>query len=199
MQKAVIGQLYSLTEFYQILYQAMRSRKYLSRAKKSGAINLNFEEKVMLAVTEVNRCAICSYAHTKIALEAGMSNEEIHRLLHGDTEAVADDELPAILFAQHYADSRANPSKQAWQRILTVYGEDKAKGILGAIRKIMLGNALGIALGSLKGRIQGKADPRSNLLYEISMLLATILFFPVSLVHTFISGLRKAPLISFLP
>ncbi|MFC0273464.1 carboxymuconolactone decarboxylase family protein [Metabacillus herbersteinensis] len=31
----------------------------------------------MLAVTEVNGCEFCSYSHTKIALEQGMSQEEI--------------------------------------------------------------------------------------------------------------------------
>jgi AhpD family alkylhydroperoxidase len=41
----------------------------------------------MLAVTEVNGCEMCSYAHTKMALEAGLSNDEIQQMLAGDNWA----------------------------------------------------------------------------------------------------------------
>lgn len=196
--KTVHGKkLYSLREIYRIIYLALRSGKYMLRVKKSGAISLSFKERIMLAVTEVNHCVMCSYEHTTIALEAGMDNEEIHALLAGDTENVPEEELPAILFAQHYADKRGYPSKEAWQRILTVYGEEKAKGILGIIRGIMMGNAMGIAFGSLKGRSKGKPDPRSSLLYEIAALIASLLFLPVAAIHGLFADLFRRPLISF--
>lgn len=189
MQKVAGRKLYSLTEFYRILYLGLRTHKYLSKAQKIGSINTWFVERIMLAVTEVNQCPLCSYGHTKIALEAGMGNEEIQDLLAGSTDTVPDDEIAAVLFAQHYADSRGNPSKDAWQRIVDIYGEPKAKGILGAIRMIMLGNAFGIVLNSLKDRLKGRPDNRSNLLYEIGIILAFIVFLPVALIHTLISNL----------
>lgn len=195
--KTVYGKkLYSLKEIYRIFYLALRSGKYMLLAKKSGAISLPFKERIMLAVTEVNHCVMCSYEHTKIALEAGMDNAEIQALLAGDTENVPKEELPAILFAQHYADKRGYPSKEAWQRILTVYGEEKAKGVLGIIRGIMLGNAMGIAFGSLKGRLKGKSDPRSSLLYEITVLLASLLFLPAAAIHALLADLFRLPLIA---
>ena len=45
--------------------------------KKERQLSEHFIERIMLAVTEVNGCAVWSYAHTKMALEAGMTNEEI--------------------------------------------------------------------------------------------------------------------------
>lgn len=50
----------------------------------------------MLEVTEVNGCEVCSYAHTKIALEKGLSNKEIQMLLSGNVERVSADEAVAI-------------------------------------------------------------------------------------------------------
>jgi AhpD family alkylhydroperoxidase len=189
--------LFSLKEVYRIFYLALRSGKSMLRAQKSGAISLPFKERIMLAVTKVNHCVMCSYEHTKIALEAGMSNSEIQALLAGDTDNVPEGELPAILFAQHYADKRGYPSKEAWQRILTVYGEEKAHGVLGVTRGIMLGNALGIAFGSLKGRIKGKQDKRSSFLYEISILAGSLFFLPTAAIHAILAGLFRVPLISF--
>lgn len=40
-----------------------------------------FRERLMLAVTAVNRCRYCSFAHTRMALAAGVSNAEIAQIL----------------------------------------------------------------------------------------------------------------------
>lgn len=195
MRREYGRKLYSLPEFYRILYLALRTAKYLSRAKRHGCMTTQLVERIMLAVTEVNQCPLCSYGHTKMALEAGMSSEEIQNLLSHSLDTVPEDEIAAVLFAQHYADSRADPSMGAWRRVVDVYGEEKAKGILGAVRMIMFGNAFGIVLSSIKGRFRGKPDPRSNAFYEVSMVFALLLFLPVALIHALISEILRVPVI----
>jgi AhpD family alkylhydroperoxidase len=187
--------LYSLAEVYKILVQGMRTVKYMRKAKKNNDLQIDFIERIMLAVTEVNGCAICSYAHAKIALEAGMSNEEIQNMLTGSVGAIPKEELPAVLFAQHYAESRAMPSAESWNRIAEVYGADKAYEILAAIRMIMIGNAYGIPWSSFFNRLKAKPDKRSSLLYEISIMTAGTLFIFFAHVHAWIANLLKAPLI----
>ena len=195
MQQVTGRRLYSLTEFYRIIYLSLRTRKYLSKAQRNGCMDTRVVERIMLAVTEVNQCPLCSYAHTKFALEAGMSSGEIQNLLAGSTDTVPDDEIAAVMFAQHYADSRGNPSKETWQHIVDAYGETKAQGILGAVRMIMFGNTFGIVLNSLKNRFVGKPDKRSNPLYEISMILAFTPFLPVALIHALMSDLLGSEII----
>lgn len=87
-------ELYSLKESYIITYKAFSSIRMLSSAKKKGLLSPQFIERIMLAVTEVNGCEVCSYAHTKMALEAGMSNEEIKNMLAGTSEDAPVDEMP---------------------------------------------------------------------------------------------------------
>jgi AhpD family alkylhydroperoxidase len=188
--------LYSVGESYWIFYNGIRTMKYMSKAKKNQELSPKFIERIMLAVTEVNDCAICSYAHTKKALESGMSNEEIQKMLTGIMDDVPEDEVAAVMFAQHYADTRGHPTLESWQRILEIYGKSQAKGILGSIRVIMIGNAYGIAWSSFFNRLRGKSDPRSSLLYETSMILGTVLI-PISLIHALISNLFKKPIIIF--
>jgi AhpD family alkylhydroperoxidase len=188
--------LYSVGESYWIFYNGIRSMQYMSKAKKNQELSPKFIERIMLAVTEVNDCAICSYAHTKKALESGMSNEEIQKMLTGIMDDVPEDEIAAVMFAQHYADTRGYPTKESWQRILKIYGTSRAKGILGSIRIIMIGNAYGIAWSSFFKRLRGKSDPRSSLLYETSIILGTVLI-PISLIHALISNLFKKPIIIF--
>lgn len=189
--------LYSVKESYWIFYNGTRTIRYMIRAKRNKELSQKVIERIMLAVTEVNDCAICSYAHSKKALESGMSSEEIQKMLAGIIEDVPDDEIAAVMFAQHYADTRGNPTMESWQRIVEIYGISRAKGILGSIRTIMMGNAYGIAGSSFFNRLRGKPDPRSSLLYETSMILSSIVIAPVSVIHSLISDLFKMPIISF--
>lgn len=52
-----------------------------------------------------------SYGHTKIALEMGMSEDEIHQILTGQMDDYPPEESKAIFFAQHYADMKGKPAE----------------------------------------------------------------------------------------
>lgn len=183
--------LYNFKEFYWALYEGLRLAPKLTRARKQGELSPKFMERIMLAVTEVNGCAACSYAHTKLALEAGMSNQEIQKMLAGVVVDVPEEELPAILFAQHYAEDRGLPSTAAWNRIVEIYGPSKAMAILAAIRMMTIGNIYGIPLGSFFNRFRKKPDERSSLGYEISLLFMGLLMIPVAGIHATIASLLK--------
>ena len=70
-------------------------------------------------------------------------------------------------------------------------------GILAVTRMIMMGNAIGIPSGSFFLRFRGKADPRSNVFYEIMMMLAMIVFFPLTGLTALALNLVKAPILRF--
>ena len=178
--------LYSLIESYHIYYQAFRTVPYMASGEKKGLMSVELRERLMMAVTEVNGCAMCSWYHTKVALETGMAEGDVRELLTGEFQNVPDDELTAVLFAQHYADMRGKPDKEAWERLCGQYGIDAARAMLGAIRGIMLGNLLGMPSGSLMSRLGSKRfkkDPRSSLPYELMILLSSVVCMPLALLH----------------
>lgn len=187
--------MYSPKGLYTALYKGFRTMKYMKKSRESNQLTGDFIERIMLVVTEVNGCELCTYAHTKAALEQGVSNEEIQQLLSGDIEGITKEESVAIFFAQHYADTKGNPSKESWQRVIDEYGESKALGILGAIRMIMIGNIAGIPASAFKSRLNGKPIKKSNLGYEIIMLLCTILFIPIAFIHSVILNIFKVSII----
>ncbi len=86
----------------------------------------------MMAVTEVNGCRYCSYFHTQVSLRAGLKKDEIRRILEGEFEGAPQEELSALYFAQHYADSGGKPNPEAVQCLQDVYGVDGAKEIIAA-------------------------------------------------------------------
>lgn len=192
--------LYQPLEAYKILYQAVRSMPKLKHAIQSGILDEQFKERIMLAVTQVNGCAMCSYAHTQMALETGMAHDEIRAMLNGEFCDIPEDEISAVLFAQAYADQRGHPSMAAKEKIVQIYGKDKTEAIMAAIHVIMAGNTYGIIFGSLKGRItrqKDKVDQRSSLFYEMMMILLLILYIPIILLHTCIALILHKPMISW--
>ncbi|MBK5202028.1 MAG: carboxymuconolactone decarboxylase family protein, partial [Spirochaetaceae bacterium] len=172
--------LYSILEGYKLMYKAFKSMKIYSNASKSNLISKDFSERIMLAVTDVNGCAMCSYAHTKMALEAGLNGDEIKNLLAGAFDDVPSEELVAIMYAQHFAETRGLPSKKSKEDLIDTYGIAKSNAISASINIIMMGNAYGIPLGSLLSRFMNnqatKRDSRSNPFYEIFMLLSVVVF-----------------------
>jgi AhpD family alkylhydroperoxidase len=193
------GRIYSPGECYRILREGIRTAAYLPAARRQGLMSRDFSERIMLAVTEVNGCEVCSWAHARMALAQGMSPEEIRSILGGDTAGVPAEEAPAVAFAQHYADARGRPGREAWQRLLETDGEARALGILGAARIMMIGNAYGIAWGSFARRLAGRPVAASSLPYEAAMLVALALFLPAALIHASIACLLRLPLLRFQP
>ena len=67
-------QRYNLKEAYGILVDAIRAMPKLKKEAAAGVLDQAFKERIMLAVTEVNGCAMWSYSHTQMGLQAGLSS-----------------------------------------------------------------------------------------------------------------------------
>jgi len=191
--------LYSIIETYIIEVKAFRMFPSIKKARKADLISEQFKERIMLAVTNVNGCSLCSYAHTKFALESGMSDTEIQKLLSSDPdvhESIPQDEAAAITFAQHYADTRCKPDKKAWLNIVERYGNEKALGILGFIRIITMGNALGARLSGIVNRVKHqKYDERTTVITSVLYFLGTIITMPFVIIQVLVMNLFRVHLI----
>ena len=196
MTKAPGKPLFSLPETYRILFHAIRTMPCMMRGEKNGSLSPALRERLMIAVTEVNGCAMCSYAHARMALETGLREEEIRNMLQGELRDVPTDEITAVLFAQHYADTRGIPDRAAWDKLCGQYGRAAALAMLGAIRGITMGNAYGIPAGSILRRLgvtRFHVDSRSTPAYEIAMILTLLPFALAAAVHAGLSRLLGMP------
>lgn len=143
-----------------------------------------------MAVTEVNGCRYCSYFHTQVSLKSGMKKEEINRILEGDFEGAPQEELAALYFAQHYAESGGKPNPDALQCMLDNYGDAKTAEITAYIRAIMIGNAWGNMFDALRHRIKGSSIQDLNLWDELGVIIGPFFMVPVILVSKSVSRLK---------
>jgi len=118
-----------------------------------------------------------------MALRQGMSKDEISSFLSGDDKYIKPEEAKAIMFAQHFADARGYPKKDAYEAIVKEYGVKKAGIILSAVRVILAGNMYGIPYSAFHSRMKGKPYKDSTIVYELGMQIAGALCLPVAFIH----------------
>jgi AhpD family alkylhydroperoxidase len=119
-------------------------RRLMIRRAMRELISPAFRERLMLVVTEVNGCRYCSYYHARLSLQAGVSQAELRTLLSGSIpSSTPSEELPALAYAQHWAESNTHPDPEARQRLVEIYGEEVVEAIEIVLRMIRSGNLLG--------------------------------------------------------
>ncbi len=166
---------YTFSRFRHDTALLLNNRSAIQAAMRGGRISKAFAEKIMLAVTQVNGCRWCNYAHTRIALRAGVSEAELHSLLKLELGDFPPDEAVALAFAQHYAESSDHPDAAAWRRVVESYGPDTAQDVLALIQMITAGNLLGNTFDAFLFRLKGQPTPHSRVLDEVAVLGASLL------------------------
>jgi AhpD family alkylhydroperoxidase len=185
---------YSYTELYEAMVLGHRSLGAFGRQRfgrrRPKVLDPRFVERLMMAVTEVNQCAACAYAHSRLALREGMASEEVLAFSSGDPRFIRADEAVAIAFAQHYADARGKVDRRAYGQVLDTYGPEETNVIVAAIQLMMIGNILGIPLSALLARLKGHSEPGSTVLYELTLPLSALVLLIPSLVQSLLDQLR---------
>ena len=147
--------------------------------RRHKVLNLKWRERIMLAVTEVNNCVMCSYMHTKIALQAGMSNDEIKNILAGELKDVPENEITSVLFAKDYAANKEVIDPAYKTKLEQQYGKAKAHAICYACQMITMTNSMGINMKRLRDTLMFKHEKGSNFLNELLIPLSTMILFPI--------------------
>lgn len=188
MNQTFSKRIYTWPSFRSAVRQIFGQMDDLRRATRGGRVSRPFAEKIMLAVTSVNGCRYCAYGHTRAALAAGVSEDELQALMAGELGNFPAEEAVALAFAQHYAESAGQPDPAAWHRLITFYGSDTAQDIMAFIRMITFGNLYGNTFDALLSRFKGNPAVGSHLSDELGVLLGVFVVVPGELVRHALSG-----------
>jgi AhpD family alkylhydroperoxidase len=142
-----LGEL--LTDFWII----MSRRKEIRSLMEGKIITPAFRERLMLVVTAVHRCRYCSYAHAREALSNGIPQKEIEALAQQMFEGSPSEEVPALLYAQHWAEANGEPEAPVREQLVADYGDRVVEMIELALRMIRAGNLSGNTFDYLLHRI----------------------------------------------
>ncbi|MEA1961643.1 MAG: carboxymuconolactone decarboxylase family protein [Bacillota bacterium] len=142
----------SFGQFFQELFFLLKNNKQIKSAFRNTDISPTFQERLMLAVTSVNDCRYCSYHHTQMALQEGISAEEAGKLLEGSVDNCPPEEATALLYAQHWAENDGNPDAEVVQRIIDNYSKQTLHDIDMILHMIRMGNYSGNAVDMIRAK-----------------------------------------------
>jgi AhpD family alkylhydroperoxidase len=113
----------------------------------------DMRERIMLAVTQVNGCRWCSFAHSRMALRAGVPPEEVRSLLGACVDGCPDAEATALLYAQHWTEAQGRTDPVARERLVGAYGPERAEAIERVIRAMNTANLVGNTIDAVMSRL----------------------------------------------
>ena len=163
----------STSEFFTMFGDVFKNMSGLIRIPKTEKISPEFSERIMLAVTAVNQCAYCSFLHTRTALEKGVDSDQIKKILEGEIGSFSEEEMPAVLFGQHFADTKGQVSNSARDEFISAYGRHKAKHIESYITAVCFGNLCSNTVYAREtGLLNAEQKKKSLFVYLLSKPIA---------------------------
>jgi AhpD family alkylhydroperoxidase len=149
----------SFGEFLADIRMVMSNRQNIRRMMRSETFSPAFRERLFLAVTQVNGCRYCSYFHAQQALIQGISEAEIRAIGDGLFDKCPAEELTALCYAQHWAETNTHPTSGTRAHLLKTYDDETVVQIDLALRMIRIGNLTGNLLDYILFRLSfGRID-----------------------------------------
>ena len=146
-------------------------------------------EKLLMILSVSNDCKYCIWLDTQLAEKRGVSSSEIQKMLNLQLDTkLPEEELKALIYAQHYAETNGNPLKRMTDNLYEFYGKQKAEKILLTIRAEMFGNLYFNTWKAVKSRFKGLPAPNSNMICEWFFVLFN---FPVVIPFVLIKRLEN--------
>jgi AhpD family alkylhydroperoxidase len=168
MSQTFHKRVYRTGQFFGDIFFLLIRLPSIINAYRSKRVPWSMAEKIMLAVTAVNRCQHCARFHGALAQISGVEAEEIAGLLQMEIgRDVSSYERPALQFAQEYAQTERNPSAGNLVELKRFYDDDIVKDIMIYIRMITLGNLSGNTVDAFVERLSGRRISHSRFHDEI--------------------------------
>ena len=185
-----IPRVYTVRELFRDLGSVLGRAPSLMSIWIGRRLPPELREKVIVAVAQVNACRMCEHAHTRMALEAGVSDAELAALENMDEGAFDRRTWLALAHARDRAQSGFAPISDhfAQAALSEELGPQTVSDVEDVARVMTVANRIANTLNALSDRRRGAPIPRSRLFDE---LVINILFLPGAWIGTLVAAARQ--------
>lgn len=185
-----IPSVYTLPELVRDLGTVLTRVPALWAIWMGGRLPRALREKIIVAVAQVNACAMCEHAHTRMALEAGASDAELAALENMEESAFDRRTWLAIAHARErtkanfaYVDEDASRNG-----VIEMLGAQTQHDVEDVARVMTVANRIANTLNALPDRWRGQPVPESRVFDE---LVINFLFLPGAWLGTVVAAARQ--------
>jgi AhpD family alkylhydroperoxidase len=147
-------------------------------------------EKIIVAVAQANACRMCEHAHTRMALEAGVTDAELAALEQMDPETLDRRTWLALAYARERTQADFAPLSDAevYPGLEKELGLQTVRDVEDVARVMTVANRVANTLNALSDRLRGRAVPGSRLADE---LVINVLLLPAAWLGTLVAAARQ--------
>lgn len=185
-----VPNVYTLSELFADLGSVLTRAPALWAIWVGGRLPRPLREQVIVAVAKVNACRMCEHAHSRMALEAGVSDAELAALADMDPSAFDRRTWLAIVHARertkaNFAPVAEDASREARNEALSAQTRSDVEDVA---RVMTVANRIANTLNALPDRWRGKPVPESRVFDE---LVINFLFLPGAWLGTLVAAARQ--------
>ncbi|MGB5367571.1 MAG: carboxymuconolactone decarboxylase family protein [Polyangiales bacterium] len=185
-----VPRVYTVPELFADLGSVLTRAPALWAIWIGGRLPRALREQIIVAVAKVNACRMCEHAHTRMALEAGVSDAELAAL--EDMNPSAFDRRTWLAIAHARERTRANfapvaddASQEALNEALSAQTRSDVEDLA---RVMTVANRIANTLNALPDRWRGNPVPDSRIFDE---LVINFLFLPGAWLGTLVAATRQ--------
>jgi len=185
-----IPNVYTLPELVRDLGAVLTRVPALWAIWMGGRLPRALREKIIVAVAQVNACAMCEHAHTRMALEAGVSDAELAALENMDESGFDRRTWLAIAHARERTKTNFAPvaGDASQEGVIEALGAQTRRHVEDVARVMTVANRIANTLNALPDRWRGQPVPGSRLFDE---LVINLLFLPGAWLGTLVAATRQ--------
>jgi len=185
-----VPRVYTVPELFADLGSVLTRAPALWAIWIGGRLPRALREQIIVAVAQVNACRMCEHAHTRMALEAGVSDAELAALEGMDPSAFDRRTWLAIAYARERTKAKVAPAdKDASQEALGEALSTQTRSDVEDVARVMtVANRIANTLNALPDRWRGNPVPESRIFDE---LLISFLFLPGAWLGTLVAATRQ--------
>ena len=155
-----------------------------------GRLPRALREQIIVAVAQVNACRMCEHAHTRMALEAGVSDAELAAVENMDESAFDRRAWLAIAHARERTQAKFAPPvvDASHDGLREALGAQTLDDVEDVARAMTVANRIANTLNALPDRWRGRPVPESRLFDELAI---NVLFLPGAWLGTLVAAARQ--------
>lgn len=185
-----VPRTYTLPELFGDLGTVFTRVPALLSIWMAGRLPRALREQVIVAVAQVNACRMCEHAHTRMALEAGVSDAELAALENMDETAFDRRTWLALAHARERTKSDFRPIRNDESRdaLVEVLGAQTCDDVEDVARVMTVANRIANTLNALSDRRRRNPIPGSRFFDE---LIINMMFLPAAWLGTLVAAVRQ--------
>ena len=190
MVEGPVPRTYNVPELFRDLASVFTRVPALWSIWVGGRLPRALREQVIVAVAQVNACRMCEHAHTRLALQAGVSDAELSALESMDERAFDRSTWLAIAYARERTRSGFGPtaSEESRDAVADALGPQTLRDVEDVARVMTVANRIANTLNALSDRRRGNPVPGSRLVDE---LVINVMFLPGAWLGTLVAAVRQ--------